>query len=60
MERHYVDDYCDCFNDEKEAVEVVNQIIKIHREAGLCSEILFRTLSMYESIVELSLATHRL
>lgn len=33
-ERHYVDDYVDCFKTEDEAITVVNQVINIHKAAG--------------------------
>ncbi|XP_036346141.1 uncharacterized protein LOC118755409, partial [Rhagoletis pomonella] len=33
-ERHYVDDYVDCFQSEAEAIQVVNDVIKIHAKAG--------------------------
>ncbi|XP_058979028.1 uncharacterized protein LOC131802654 isoform X1 [Musca domestica] len=34
IDRHYVDDYVDCFQTEGEAVEVVRDVIKIHKEGG--------------------------
>ncbi|XP_075157122.1 uncharacterized protein LOC142230356 [Haematobia irritans] len=34
LERHYVDDYVDCFQTENEAVQVVKDVIKIHCAGG--------------------------
>ncbi|XP_075151985.1 uncharacterized protein LOC142226012 isoform X1 [Haematobia irritans] len=34
IERHYVDDYVDCFNTDEEAIDVVNNVISIHRAGG--------------------------
>ncbi|XP_075164613.1 uncharacterized protein LOC142237137 [Haematobia irritans] len=34
LERHYVDDYVDCFQTENEAVQVVKDVIKIHGAGG--------------------------
>ncbi|XP_067638540.1 uncharacterized protein [Eurosta solidaginis] len=34
IEHHYVDDYVDCFETEREAVEVVKQVVEIHRTGG--------------------------
>lgn len=31
---HYVDDWLDCFDTEKEAIRVAHEVIKIHEEAG--------------------------
>lgn len=33
-ERHYVDDYVDCFQTEDVAIKIVNEVIKIHMAAG--------------------------
>ncbi|XP_017485246.1 PREDICTED: uncharacterized protein LOC108373806 [Rhagoletis zephyria] len=33
-EGHYVDDYVDCFQTEKEALIVVPEVIRIHRTGG--------------------------
>lgn len=33
-ERHYVDDYADCFQTEDEAIKVLNEVIEIHKAAG--------------------------
>ena len=34
IEKHYVDDYVDCFESEKEAISTLSQVIKIHAAAG--------------------------
>ena len=34
IERHYVDDYVDCFQTEDEAIKVVNDVIRIHSAGG--------------------------
>lgn len=34
IEKHYVDDYVDCFDSEKEAVEVVTNVKQIHKAGG--------------------------
>ncbi|XP_075151031.1 uncharacterized protein LOC142225140 [Haematobia irritans] len=34
IQRHYVDDYVDCFGSEDEAMRVVHDVIKIHHNAG--------------------------
>lgn len=33
-DRHYVDDYVDCFQSEMEAIETVKEVQKIHKKAG--------------------------
>ena len=33
-DRHYVDDYADCFQTEKEAIKTVKEVIFIHQKAG--------------------------
>lgn len=34
MKRHYVDDYADCFSSPDEAIQVVENVIKIHKAGG--------------------------
>ncbi|XP_073837762.1 uncharacterized protein isoform X2 [Musca autumnalis] len=34
IDRHYVDDYVDCFNTEEEAISTLTDVIKIHKMAG--------------------------
>ncbi|XP_059224765.1 uncharacterized protein LOC131997912 [Stomoxys calcitrans] len=34
IERHYVDDYVDCFETEDEALNVVREVVRIHKSGG--------------------------
>ncbi|XP_059218365.1 uncharacterized protein LOC131994991 isoform X1 [Stomoxys calcitrans] len=34
VERHYVDDYVDCFQSEEEAIQVLKDVIRIHKVGG--------------------------